>query len=115
MTWKLPFTALGYRFPPSFGFVFREKRPSCKHVEDSSKLQQPKKQKRKEKKKKEEENAGPLVSSLLTKRHNPKFLTPSKHEFDTLFFDPIAPLSDYYSSLSPLSTLANSFPQNEEE
>jgi hypothetical protein len=40
MTWKPPRIAVGYASPPLFMYIyFRKKRPSCKHVEDGSKLQ----------------------------------------------------------------------------
>jgi hypothetical protein len=49
------------------------------------------------------------LSLLFWPKGTTQSFWPSKHEFDTLFFRPIAPLSDYYS---PLSTLANSFLHN---
>ena len=99
MTWKLPFTALGYRFPPppSFGFVFREKRPSCKHVEDSSKLQQPKKQKRKEKKRRGKCWTPCLFS--FDQKAQPKVLDPRNTSL-TLCFSTLSPR---YLSIIPLS------------
>lgn len=96
MTWKPPRIAVGYAsLSPSFYvYIFekKKKRPSCKHVEDGSKLQTRRSRGRRRR--------WPLSADasfiiFSTGRTTQKFW-PSEHEFDTRVFRPIAPLSFFF-------------------